>query len=60
MFEQITIREITTRHSDGSVWAERWQLACGIWWLISRQLVCEPQISTPGATRLLRFPRAHH
>lgn len=39
MFEQISIREITIKLQDGSIWSERWQLACGIWWLISRQRI---------------------
>jgi hypothetical protein len=39
MFEEVCIREITTKLPDGSLWAERWQLAYGVWWLISRQRI---------------------
>jgi hypothetical protein len=39
MFEQVRIREITAKLPDGSLWAERWQLAWGIWRLISRQRI---------------------
>jgi hypothetical protein len=56
MFEQVCIREITTKLPDGSLWAERWQLACGIWWLISRQRIGGPRIAAAGASRLLIVP----
>jgi hypothetical protein len=56
MFEQVCIREITTKLPDGSLWAERWQLACGTWWLISRQRIDGSRIATPGATRLSMVP----
>jgi hypothetical protein len=39
MYQQISVREITVSFPDGSMWLERWQLACGIWWLISRQRI---------------------
>jgi hypothetical protein len=60
MFEQVCIREITTKLPDGSLWAERWQLACGIWWLISRQRIDGPRIAAAGARRLLMIPGGSH
>ena len=59
MFEQVCIREITSKLPDGSLWAERWQLACGVWWLMSRQRIDGPQIATPGTRRPLIVMRGN-
>jgi hypothetical protein len=58
MFEQVCIREITTKLPDESLWAERWQRAGGVWWPISRQRIDGVRIAKPGARRILTVPGA--